>query len=329
MPPLIPHSRPSIAEADVAAVAAQMRTGMIAEGATAASFESRLAARYGFDAAIAVGSGCQAMFLALTTLGLPTSARVALPAYVCPEVLGVVEAFGVVPLIADVGADFLLDMDDPALRAADAVVAPALFGFALTQRHAEGNLLIADFAHYVPHFEERPAFDLAFVSFGATKMLTAGEGGAVLVNGVARIEAARAAKRVSGSALKLNLYPMSDLAAALGLAQLDRLEEMLARRRLIADRYAAAIRRPLSRATTPFRVLVEVDDVDAAITAFAARGVAARRPVDPTADQIRPQTRAFPVTARLHARTLSLPCHPSLSDAEVDAVVDAARAILT
>ena len=144
-------------------------------------------------------------------------------------------------------------------------------------------------------------------SFYATKLLTTGEGGAVAgpAGRVARARDARDYDEREDLRPRFN-YKMTDLQAALGRAQLRRLDAFLARRRAIAARYRAALDRPLAPV----------------LDRLERRGVAARRPV------FRPIHRAlgldgYPEAERLWARCLSLPCYPRLSDAEVDAVAAA------
>src|SRR5262249_50955061 len=123
---------------------------------------------------------------------------------------------------------------------------------------------------------------------------------------------------------------LTDLQAALGRSQLARLDEFLARRRAIAQRYRAVLAG--ARCVVPddagaahvyhrFIVLVE-RPVDLVIAAMAKRGVTARRPV------FRPIHEAlgapgYPEAERLWQHAVSLPCYPALSDADVDVVAAA------
>jgi dTDP-4-amino-4,6-dideoxygalactose transaminase len=148
----------------------------------------------------------------------------------------------------------------------------------------------------------------------------------------------RRAKRIGATAVRFNLTPLSDLQAALAVAQWRRLPAMLARRRILAGRYLRAIQdlpgivAPsddfLSRATH-FRLPLRLDlrsmgEGDRILARFAAAGVAVRRPV---AALLAP-ARAVPTAARLLRQTLSLPLYPALSDADQGKVIAAARSIL-
>ena len=123
---------------------------------------------------------------------------------------------------------------------------------------------------------------------------------------------------------------LTDLAAALGRSQLARFDAFVTRRRAIAARYRArlagapcALPPDAGPRHVFHRFVVEIERAPEAVqAALAARGVAARRPV------FRPAHRAlrlegFPEAERLWRRALSIPCYPTLADAEVDTVAAA------
>lgn len=346
---MIPHSRPWITDADVDAVVGRLHSGMIAQGAAAARLESMLAERYGFAAAIAVGSGCQALLLALKSSGIGPGAKVGLPTYVCPELLGVVEAIGAEPAIADVDESYQLDWQDPALddERIKAVVVPSLFGWRASgpPTGLPGVSIVHDWAQYLPKGGAFADVEIAILSFGATKALAAGEGGAVLVRDPELARRVRDFKRITGSRYGVNLYPFSDLQAALALTQLGRLDEMIDRRQAVAAQYlrvAAALPAVSALQPTPqdvpFRLPMRLvadrapqltGGVDALIEAFARHGVAARRPVADLLHHVRAAGRHFPIAERLYAETFSLPLYPSIASAEINVVVGAMREVLS
>lgn len=342
---MIPHSRPDISAADIQAVTAQLSTGMIAEGEATRGFETALSERYGFRHAVATGSGCQALLLALRAAGIGRGSRVGVPTYVCPEVVGVVEALEATPVLADVGEDYALDPADPSLDGeSDGVVVASLFGRYVDARRYRGLEIpvIQDWAQFIPENTAAPAHTSgeafpAIVSFEGTKPLSAGEGGAVLTTSEMQAAKLRSMKRLVDSDLKLNLFPMSDLQAALALSQLRRADQLLRRRRHIAATYDAAfeslrgaerVARPPG--STPIRYLLKTHrgDLDDVIRNLGERGVAARRPVAVMLHHVRRSSRRFPVAEALFRSTLSIPCYPALSDSQVERVISAVRAVL-
>jgi dTDP-4-amino-4,6-dideoxygalactose transaminase len=119
--------------------------------------------------------------------------------------------------------------------------------------------------------------------------------------------------------------------AALGRSQLVRLDAFIARRRALAARYRTALARaPRCRVPSDagvrhvyHRFVVALDvPLEPVLSHLERRGVTARRPV------FRPIHQAlglsgYPNAERLWAQSLSLPCYPSLTDAEADTVVTA------
>jgi dTDP-4-amino-4,6-dideoxygalactose transaminase len=318
----------------------------VAAGPEVAAFEQELTARLGTEAAVAVSSGSVALELALRALAVGAGDEVLIPTYVCDALHHAVVRTGATPVLVDA---------DPAtlsLAAADArtrltartraVIVPHAFGLAvdLAPFLALGVPVIEDCAQTLgARLDGRPVGSLgtlAVCSFYATKLLTTGEGGAVAGPAalLARVRDARDYDERDDLAPRLNAK-LSDLAAALGRSQLARLDAFIARRRALAARYRerlAGVGCTVPVESGPrhvyHRYVVEVDRPPATVqAALAARGVAARRPV------YRPAHRAlglpgFPEADRLWARALSLPCYPTLADAEVDAVAASLREVL-
>jgi dTDP-4-amino-4,6-dideoxygalactose transaminase len=344
---LIPHSRPTIDAADAERVAAVVRSGGLAQGPEVAAFERELAPWLGVEAAAAVSSGSAALELALRALGVVPGDEVVIPTYVCDALHHAVTRCGATPVLADADPVTLsLSLDDAQRRLGPrtrCVVVPHAFGLAVDAgaMAALGVSVLEDCAQTLgARVDGRLVGSLgrlAVCSFYATKLLTTGEGGlvagpAALVSGVRE---GRDYDEREDLAPRFN-YKLTDLQAALGRSQLARLRAFLARRRAIAARYRSGLA-GVSCELPPeagerhvyHRFVVQVDvPVDEVIAGLARRGVAARRPV------FRPIHRAlgldgYPEADRLWARALSLPCYPSLTDAEVDAVTAALREVLS
>jgi perosamine synthetase len=322
-------------------VAAVVRRGWVGAGPEVAAFERELAARLHTEDAAAVSSGSVALELALRALGVGPGAEVVIPTYVCDALHHAVCRAGATPVLADADpATLSLSATDARARLTPrtrCVIVPHAFGLATDPAPflALGVPLIEDCAQALgARLDGRPAGSfgaLAVCSFQATKLLTTGEGGAVAGPAalVARVRDARDYDERDDLAPRLNAR-LSDLAAALGRSQLARLDGFLARRRAIAARYRERLR-AVACATPPdagarhvyHRFVVEIERaLEGVQAALAARGITARRPV------FRPAHRAlglagFPVADRLWQCALSLPCYPTLTDAEVDAVAGA------
>jgi dTDP-4-amino-4,6-dideoxygalactose transaminase len=343
---LIPHSRPTLSEEDATRVAAVVRSGFIAQGPEVAALERELASRLDVEATAAVASGTAALELALRALDVGVGDEVIIPTYVCDALWQAVTRCGAVPVLADADpATLSLSVKDAGARRTArtrCVIVPHAFGLALDVApfSALGVPIIEDCAQALgATVGGRPAGSrgaLAVCSFYATKLATTGEGGAVAgpERLVRHVRDARDYDERESLSPRFN-HKLTDLQAALGRSQLGRLGAFVARRRAIAARYRERLRGAACR--TPddagerhvyHRFVVSVErDVAGVQQALEARGVATRRPVH------RPAHRAlgldgYPAAERLWAESLSLPCYPSLTDAEVDAVAAALREAL-
>jgi dTDP-4-amino-4,6-dideoxygalactose transaminase len=342
---VIPHSRPTLGEEDAFRVARVVASGQIAQGPEVMAFERRMAERLGAPAAAAVSSGTAALELALRAVGVGTGDEVVIPTLVCDALHHAVTRCGARPVLAEADPVTLsIDARDARRRVTArtrAIVVPHAFGCPvdLGPFAALGVPVIEDCAQTLgPAGAPEPPGSrgtVAVCSFYATKLLTTGEGGLVAgsEDRVARVRDGREYDERSDLVPRFN-YKMTDMAAALGLAQLDRLDAFLARRRAIAARYRAR----LAGASCGLphdvpghvyhRFVVRVSrPVDGVIAALAARGIGARRPV------FRPLHRAlglagYPEAERAWTEMLSLPCYPSLGDAAVDQVATAVREVL-
>lgn len=338
----IPHSRPTLSDDDAERVARVVRGGQLAQGPEVAGLERELAQRLGVSAAAAVSSGSAALELALGGLGVGPGHEVIIPTYACDAVYHAVTRSGATPVLADADPETLgLSAEDVARRRTArtrAVIVVHPFGLALDLTGFErlGVPLVEDCAQTLgATLGGRPVGargGLTVCSFYATKLLTTGEGGAVVgpADLVARARDARDYDERTELTPRFN-YKMTDMQAALGRSQLARLDTFIARRRALAARYRAALARtPRCRVPADagerhvyHRFVVGVDKpLDPVLAHLERSGVAARRPV------FRPIHRAlglsgYPNAERLWGQCLSIPCYPLLTDGEADTVTAA------
>jgi len=344
---MIPHSRPSITPDDAERVARVVRSGQLTQGPEVAAFERELAARLGVQDAAAVASGTAALELALAALDVGPGDEVLIPTYVCDALHHAVCHVGATPVLVDA------DPASQSLSAKDALARRTRRTRAVIVPHAFG--LTADLEPFaaleVPVIEDcaqalgaeldggRPAGSagaLAVCSFYATKMIAAGEGGAVAGPSalIARVRERRDYDERQTLAPRTNAK-LTDMAAALARSQLVRLDAFIARRRGLAARYRARlagvrVRLPADagRRHVYHRFVLGIDEDPVAVAqALGARGVAARRPVFRPAHRAR-GLEGFPEAERLWAESLSIPCYPALSDDEAERVAGAVAAVL-
>lgn len=330
---MIAHSRPWIAAADREAVEAVLRSELVAQGDATRRFEAAMSRWLAVDQpGVAVASGAAAVQLALVSLGVGAGDEVVLPTYVCRSVLEAVRSTGAQPIVADVGPQFVMTPANVASlvnRGTRAIIVPHLYGiFAdIAAFRTFGIPIVEDCAQALDRPARHPVSgDVAVFSFHPTKCLTTGEGG-LAVSADPHLNRQLRAARDEGLRHRRVFAPMSDMAAALGLSQLARYDEMLRRRRAIAEAYKAALgeagprllrRTPWNR-TMHFRfVLSSEGGIDRAGAAFAREGIVARRGVDQLLHRLEGlDDERFPMATDLFETTVSVPIYPALGDADV------------
>ena len=278
---LLPYGRQSLDAADIEAVIQVLKSDWLTTGPKVGEFEERFAARVGARHAISFSSGTAALHGAAFAAGLgPGDEAIATPMTFCATANCILYQ-GATPVFADVSPDTLnLDPDEvskklsggtfrrvKAIFAVDYAGHPAalddLRQSAKTQLpHGQCPLLIEDACHALgAEYQGKRVgsiADMTVFSFHPVKHLTTGEGGMVTTNDARLAETLRRFRNhgISSEArqrqeagqwfyemvlLGFN-YRLTDIACALGLSQLEKLDANLARRREIAAQYNAAFR---------------------------------------------------------------------------------------
>lgn len=336
---IIPHNRLTYGPEEADAVADVVRSGMWASGPEVAKLEGELASTAGRRGAAAVGSGLGALRLALRALGIGSGDKVVIPAYSCVALANAVLACGAEPLSGDVLAgDWTLDPASVAsldLQGVRAIVAVHTFGVPanIASLREMGIPVIEDCAHGPIATGTGADADVAMTSFYATKLIGAGEGGAVLSDRPEVLDYVRQARDYGdqpADGTRLN-DKMSDLHAALGRCALRRLGQSVEARAVLAARYLELLLPLADKGVMAlpqdagdrvwYRFAVELNDRDADgfIAALAARGVRAEQPVWDWRERQAPGS----VSDRAFERLVSLPLYPTLERSEQDTVVKA------
>lgn len=339
---VIPHSRPTIGIMERDAVLSTLEASWVgAGGENSRHLEDELADYFRRDSALPVASGSAAIEIALRVIGTEGSA-VAMPAYSCMSIKRAIVRAGGVPLELDVDARDLSFQSGTLTSLPESCAAIVLvhqFGLPARAGREVPGLTIPVVEDVTASVGATAAGGQAVgtsgrmtvMSFSATKMVCAGEGGA-LVGDAMDIERARAWADPESTLPAWAPVPnakMSAMACSLARVQLGRLPELISRRRQIARYYdqvlaerSERVRRPLAEERgTWWRYLVAVEHghIDRVLELARARGVTFARPVPETSWTARGQ---FPVADSLHATLVSVPIFPTLSDAEVERVGD-------
>jgi dTDP-4-amino-4,6-dideoxygalactose transaminase len=377
---LLPFALPDVTEREVDGVVEVLRSGWLTTGPKTKQFEQDFASYVGARYAVALNSGTAALHLALDAIGLRASDEVIVPAYTFTATAEVVRYFDARLVLVDVDPETLNLCVAAAQRAVtdrtraiigvDIAGQPCDWHLLRDVADKHGLVLIDDAAHALPsalHGRRIGSWaDLTAFSFYATKTLTTGEGGMLVTNTLEWAEraAAMALHGISKDAWKRYTaegswyyevvapgfkYNMTDIAAALGLGQLQRLEQMHQRRSVIAARYTDAfadlpeVQPPCTRMdrTTAWQLYIlrlhldrlRCDRADF-IHQLTAANIGASVHFIPL--QLHPYYRdsfgyapnAFPVAYTEYQRAVSLPIYSRMSDRDVEDVVAAIHQIV-
>jgi len=255
---MIPPARPDLGPEEIAAVTAVLQSGMIAQGRKVAELEERWAAFCGAKHAIALSNGTVALMSIWAGLGVEPGDEVITVSHTFNATVSSILFTGATPVFVDIEPDTYL-MDAGRIEAAitprtRAICPVSLFGVvadmdaiqAIADRH--GLLVVEDAcqAHGATYRGRRAgSFGYAAFSLYGTKNMTTGEGGFVTTNDDRLADWIRLYRnqgmkeRYHHDILGYN-FRMTDIAAAIGLVQLDKLEKNTARRQAIARRYDEA-----------------------------------------------------------------------------------------
>ena len=339
--PFIPHSRPTLGTEEMRAVNDIISSGYIAEGSTVNQFEHTFADYLGVRHAVATNSGTSALHLTLLALEVGPGDEVIIPSYVCCALLNAVNYTGATPVLADIRPEtYNLEAPDVKNQISDrtrAIIVPHLFGLPadLDSLMALDVPIIEDCAHAVgAEYGQHPVgtFGIAAIySFYATKMLTTGEGGMVVSNSkdiADRIRDLKTYDQKRDYKIRFN-YKMTDIQAAMGLGQLQRLDSFIKRRRAIAQQYTKAFNSldiklpPENSGHIFFRYVLGLDRNSVTfLQALANQGVGCDRPVYlPLHRQLKQG--ACPASEEAWKNSISIPIYPSLTDGEISFVIDA------
>ena len=362
----VPMAQPVIGPEEEEGVLKVLRSGRLSLGPVVPEFERAFAKAVGAEHGVAVSSGTTGLHLALRAVGVSDGDEVVTTPFSFVASANVAVYERATPVFADIDP-VTLDLDPAAAAAAvtertTALLPVHVFGYPADMVALEAlKLPIVEDAcealgsHYSDGGPVGGRGHLAVFGFYPNKQLTTGEGGMVTTGGSAvkqRLDSERNQGRapdmdwLDHDRLGFN-YRLSDIACALGLAQLQRLDELLTGRERVAGLYREALA-PLPEIALPcedhdgarrgwFVFVIQLPrgvDRDATVRALATRGVPAK-PYFPaihlmTFDRERFGHREgeFPVCEDVAERSLALPFFPAMTEGQVMQVAQALTAVL-
>ncbi len=349
---MIPISKPFIGEEEKAAVLAVLDSGYLVQGPRAAELEQRFTELCQTKHAIATSSGTTALHVALLAHEIgPGDEVITTPFTFIASVNSILYA-GAKPVLVDIQEDtFNIDpelIEQAITPRTKAIVPVHLFGYPcdmgaimdIAERH--NLIVIEDAAQAIgAKYQGQPVggFGTACFSLYATKNVMAGEGGMITTNDDAAAERARMIRshgmkrRYHHDMMGYN-FRISDLHAAIALAQMDRLEAFTAKRRENAAYLSAHLQSVRVPTVKPgyehvwhqYTVCYE-GDRDAAVKQLSEAGVGTGifYPI-PAHKQAHLQSLGYgelslPVVEKLSQQVISLPVHPQLSQQDLETIV--------
>lgn len=381
----IPFAKPDIGDAEIKAVSEVLRSGWITTGSKAAAFERRFEEWLSEDTqAIAVNSATAGLHLALEAIGIGDGDEVILPSLTFTATAEVVRYLGGNPILVDVEAD-TLNMSATALEAAitprTRAIMPVHYAglpcdmTSILRIAAEHDLrVIEDAAHALPAMHHGKYIgtlqsDATVFSFYANKTMTTGEGGMVITrnNDIAkrmRVMRLHGIDRDAFDRFRSTVpawyyevvapgfkYNLTDIAAALGLVQFERLDSFQRRRVDLANRYltelaALPLVMPSSggqgdrHAWHLFVIRLNHEAVargitrDSLIDQLSKNGIGTSVHYVPLhrqpywRDSIGLDEADFPVTEEAYSRMVSIPLYTAMGDEDQAHIISALKAIL-
>lgn len=356
-----PVSDPCFGPDETAAVAEVMASGRVSMGERVAEFEERFAAGMNCGSAVAVSSGTAALHVAIVALGIGPGDEVLVPDLTFVATANAVRYAGATPVFVDVECDgWCLDPRDAEHKATSKTKAiipvhlygnPARMWDVLEFAKPRGLYVLEDAAEAIGgSLDGRPLGTFGHCgvfSFYGNKTLSTGEGGMLVTDDpglAAKFRLLRGQgqgpERYRHIALGFN-YRLTDLQAAVGLVQLRKLDENLAKRREVVEEYMEALDgvatfqfAPDGGRQAPWLatcVLPPGVGRDLVASRLAAEGIETRPAFVPMHDQpFALAESVFPESTRIGARGLSLPTHPGMTRADAKvvsfALLDAIRA---
>lgn len=350
---MIPIARPQMGEEEKSRVWEAMASGSLAQGPRVREFEEAFAAFVGTEHAVATSSGTTALHLALLGQGIGPGDEVITVPFTFIASANAILYTGATPVFVDIDErDFTIDVGqiDAAVTSRTKAILPvSLYGqpadmpaiAEIADRHGLAVVEDACQAHGAAIGDRKSGtWGAGTFSFYPTKNMTTGEGGMLTTDDGSLADRVRLLRehgmqvRYHHDIIGYN-FRMTDIAAAIGLAQLPKLAGYNDRRRAIAARYD----RELRGVATPqvrdgvthvyHQYTIRVQQRDAFADRLRERGVGSAIYYPIPVHRQKPFLAlglgggSYPVSDRLTDEVLSIPVHPSLTDDEVAEVIAA------
>lgn len=342
---LINHSRPTIRKKDLESALRVMISDNLATGDVVYEFERAFAATFDkSSSAVFVNSGTSALELILKHLNIGNGDEVIMSSFLNASPLQAVVNAGAKPVLIDITEDsYQVNMDliiDAVNERTKAIIISHMFGNAalIDELTDIKTPVIEDASHSLGgKYREKSlgSFgDYAYFSLSATRMITSGGSGGMIVTrkkGIDAIRDIRHYDKKDNFIARFNYYP-TDLQAAIGIEELNHLPRMVEVRASIASFYDSAILeskvvKPASHDSekpSHYRYVCNLNgnmNIYEVIDMFKRHGVEVCRPVyKPLHHYLNIEKESFPNTENAFLKALSFPIYPTLQKNEAELI---------
>ena len=377
----LPFHRPYITEDEISEVLDSLRSGWITMGPKTIQFEEKFNEYIGSKNAVSMNSCTACLHLALKTIGLNERDEVIVPTITFTATAEVITYFNARPVLVDVEEETCninASKIEEKITKRTRVIIPVHYGGQPCDMDEICNIarrynlfVIEDAAHAIPASYKNSIVgtigDITCFSFYATKSLATGEGGMATTGNDEWADRMRILRLhgISKDAWKRYTnegswyyevieagykYNMTDIQAALGLAQLKKIDWMWKRRKEIAGKYTESFK-SIHEITTPYvkpdresawhLYVIKLNlgklniDRNKFIEELKNRGICTSVHFIPMyrhpyyKDTFSYNSQEFLASERIYERIISLPIYPGMTDGNVEQVIDAVRDVIT
>ncbi len=337
---MIPHNRPTLGHEESQAAARVLSSGWIAQGEEVLALEQEFGEYINLPAenVVAVSSGSAALYMSLTIANAKNK-YVSASAYSCRSIFNAIQLSGGIPNF--------LDVEEASVNAslkksnADIYIIAHMFGLPdLNVEKKRSYFLVEDAAQAlgatIKNIQVGLFGGIGVFSLGATKIITSGGQGGIIIS--KNRDISDLARKIRDYDSIVDTIPrfnfqMTDIQAAIAREQLKKLPEFIFRRAEIFKKYQSA-GLPLIDNTDkdikPVRfravLLSDAKNIISCQENLLAKGIKSIIPV--REEELLMPSMSVPNAAKLTHKTLSIPIYPSLSDNDVDRVIDVCTKVL-
>lgn len=346
---LIEHSMPTIGVEEQRAIIDVVKSHYVSEGPCTKQFEEKLAAFLNVQHAVCVPSGFLAIFLSVVALG-GNESIVYLPSFVCRHVYDAVKMAGAEAVLCDIDEDFNISMPDVKKKLSrktkkkKVLILPHMFGLPadLDAFLALDIPIIEDCANSIGATykgkQTGTIGDIGMFSFEATKMMTTGQGGALVSRHT------KLTDKINRLKYKVPLHHaprysffFTDIQSSIGIVQLQRLQNFIEKRKAIAKIYLNKFKMlPVmlpkqypGRDHIFYRFMIgsSMKKPTLIMKSSLQKGFKIKQVVPALHRELGLEKKDFPMTERALKHWVSIPIYPSLSHKDVSLIVKGVQEI--